>query len=176
MILFCGLALAAPRLWLQGAALAQLGVAEPAPVGGGVGGEIGVHVGAEPVLSLAAGASEAVITAPNSHAAGIYVDVRWPARTGPYVLGGFAHQHVTGLDSLKEAPGQVFLATHEAVSHRSGFSVGAGVAIPSFWPEDDPLGRVHAELRGRMMVLPAGDGPLLVGLVELGGRIEIGKD
>lgn len=194
MILLVSAVLAAPQLWLEGAAVGQAGVAEPLPLGGGVAGELGVVAGA---ITLSAGASEALLagdpagttgggaqpghtaTVSNpsglSHAAGIYVDVRWPSEIGPYVLGGFAHQHVTPLSVLAESPGAVILASHDGVTHRSGLSVGAGYVFPSFWEDTPGLERVHAEVRARLMVLPFGEGPLIGGIIELGGRIRVGK-
>lgn len=177
MLLLVALSLAETRVSFAGGVAGAMGTSDPVSGAGGVSGGASVALAPDPSrgLVLEAHAREMIASGPGRTVGGIYVNVRWPAGAGPFLYGGFAHHHETGLEIVAHHPVETVGGFHSGIDHRSGFLVGAGWELPAPYTDPAFLARLRPVFRVDAEVLPGSVGPLAYLMAGISIHLAVGR-
>lgn len=167
----------APPVWFIAGVGAEVGLADAPGGGGGVNGGVGVSLApsARDAVGLEARLREGWVSGETRQIGGIGFIVRYPSRPGPYGFVGFAHHHESAIADALARPVATALGIDDAITHRTGFEVGAGWDFPSPQPDDPVLARVLPRAALTAVVLPDRGGPPVYVLLEGGFRVGVGR-
>ena len=147
----------------------------PTEAGAGITGGVGFAFGQDPAraVGLLLQVRELVQPSDDRHLSSIGVIARYPGDDGPWFGVGGTHHHELPWSLYKESPVDAALATHVAITHRTGFELVGGWDFAPTAPKSVVASRFRPALQLSMAMLPGTDGPLLYGMLRATMRLGI---